>query len=409
MATEWQSAGFPGVRFKKHPTRKHGVQFDKYFAIYYQLTGKRKEEGVGWASDGFKASDAYDMLKEIRNNQKTGQGPVTLAEKRELAEAEKEAERKQQATVVQQTFKAFFDDIYLPDAKTRWKPQTAEKAKQHVKNWIHPVTGETPFRELNLTHVNRIKANLSEAGRSARQQQYVFRTFSMVWNAAIDHGLVEIPCPTKSSSFRLPKVDNERQRYLTPEEEKLLLEKAKTRSEQAYQMALVSLDAGLRFGEIASLTWGCVDLEIGILRVLDTKSGTDRLLPMTERLKTMFKGMDRGNPGGLVFPGKDGQIHTEAHSSFRAAVNDAKLNQGVTNRKMRASFHTLRHTFASRLVQAGVDLYRVQRLLGHSTPVMTARYSKLADTDLREAVQAMEQNGKIRKGKGKVVPLRARR
>ncbi len=45
---------------------------------------------------------------------------------------------------------------------------------------------------------------------------------------------------------------------------------------------------------------------------------------------------------------------------------DAELNDGVENKKMRTSFHTLRHTYASRMVQAGVDLYRVQRLLGHS-------------------------------------------
>ena len=58
----------------------------------------------------------------------------------------------------------------------------------------------------------------------------------------------------------------------------------------------------------------------------------------------------------------------------------------------------LRHASASRMVQAGVDLYRVQRLLGHSTPVMTARYSKLADADLKEAVETMERATEIKKG-----------
>jgi site-specific recombinase XerD len=71
---------------------------------------------------------------------------------------------------------------------------------------------------------------------------------------------------------------------------------------------------------------------------------------------------------------------------------------------MKASFHTLRHTYASRLVQAGVDLYRVQRLLGHSTPVMTARYSKLADDDLRDAVHVMERANETKRGVN-VIPL----
>lgn len=81
---------------------------------------------------------------------------------------------------------------------------------------------------------------------------------------------------------------------------------------------------------------------------------------------------------------------------------DAKLNE---NPKLRASFHTLRHTYASRMVQAGVDLYRVQRLLGHSTPIMTARYSKLADADLKEAVETMERAAEVKKG-AKVIHLR---
>lgn len=115
---------------------------------------------------------------------------------------------------------------------------------------------------------------------------------------------------------------------------------------------------------------------------------------------------ESGNPGALVFSNRDGEPHKEMPKIFRSSINDAKLNDSITDKKMRASFHTLRHTFASRLVQAGVDLYRVQRLLGHSTPVMTARYGKLADNDPRDAVRAMEQDTAIKKSNGKVVQLR---
>ena len=74
------------------------------------------------------------------------------------------------------------------------------------------------------------------------------------------------------------------------------------------------------------------------------------------------------------------------------------MNENIDDPKLKASFHTLRHTYASRMVQAGVDLYRVQRLLGHSTPVMTARYSKFADADLKEAVETMERAAEVKKG-----------
>jgi integrase len=230
----------------------------------------------------------------------------------------------------------------------------------------------------------------------------------MVWNAALDHGLVGGPCPTKSQSFRLPKVDNERQRYLIPDEEKKLLAEVLKKSKQAHDMALVALDCGLRFGEIASLTWACVDTEAGFLRVLDTKGGHDRNVPMTERLKSLFESLETGKPAELVFPTTEGGIQKQVPSAFKRGLVKAKLNDGIENKKLRASFHTLRHTYASRLVQSGVDLYKVQRLLGHSTPVMTARYSKLADDDLRQAVRTMERGKKIQQNRGKVIPLKKR-
>ena len=85
---------------------------------------------------------------------------------------------------------------------------------------------------------------------------------------------------------------------------------------------------------------------------------------------------------------------------------------------MIASFHTLRHTYASRLVQRGIDLLRVARLMGHSDIKMTTRYTKLNDSDLHEAVKVLEQrNGTEpppasppqvfrRSDDGKVIPFR---
>jgi hypothetical protein len=198
--------GKSGVRYREHPNRKHGAVPDRYYVISYWWKGKTVTEAVGWASEKITPTECFTRLAEIKQNQAIGKGPCTLAELREQAEAEKVAERKHQAAERQQTFKAFFDEIYLPDAKSRLKPETAEKAEQHMRLWIHPVTGDTPMREITLAHVNRIKSHLSEAGRTPRMQQHVFRTFAMVWNAALDHGFVNGPCPTKSASvFDCPR------------------------------------------------------------------------------------------------------------------------------------------------------------------------------------------------------------
>ena len=220
------------------------------------------------------------------------------ASEREQARREAEAQKK-----LDVSFKTFFDDTYFPDAMTRWKPDTARKAEEHVNNWIDPVTGSTPMKEINLSHIKKIRANLARDGRTPRTQQYVFRTFAMVWDAARDEGLVNGSSPTKSRSFRLPKVDNERQRYLTVDEETLLLEKGQGAGRNACRMTIVSLDTGMRFKEIARLTWGCVDLDENSIKVLDSK-GQDRYVPMTARVKSLLGTMENGKGKDLVFPAR---------------------------------------------------------------------------------------------------------
>jgi integrase len=404
----WYKTDFKGVRYRKHPTRKHGVQADRYYVLTYKLDGKTKTEAMGWASDGVKPTDAFRELQELKQNQRTGQGPRTLAEKRQEGKTEQEAKRKarEAEAKINVSFKKFFDEIFLPDAEARWKPETARKPKEHVDNWINPVTGNTPMRELDLKHIKKIRAKLAKADRSARTQQYVFRTFSMVWNSARDHGLVNVPCPTKSASFRLPKVDNERMRYLSLSEEELLLNKIKARSQQAHDIAVVSLEAGLRFSEIARLSWGCVDIETGVIHLINTKTKKDRDVPMTSRLIELFGNMQAGKPKDLVFPNSNGKDQKQVPSSFVRAVEDTKLNEGVEDKKMKVSFYTLRHTYASRIVQSGSDIYPVQRLLGHASPVTTQRYAKLSADNLKNAVEAMEQDRKIKQSNGKVVQLR---
>lgn len=384
------TTGFKGIIYYENPKRKNNGRADRRFLLRFRWQGKQYEEAVGWASEGWNAVKASNLLAELRRNQLKGEGPCSLKELREANEAAKAAEKEaeEEAEKTKLTFKQFFEEVYLPDARTRWKPQTTEKAIQHVKNWIDPVTGERPLKDLGLSDVNQIKANLSEAGRSPRHIQYVFRTFSMIWASAFDFGLVESISPTKNKSFRLPKVDNEKQRYLTQAETSRLL--AAIKNPQVRDMALLSLETGMRFGEIAALTWGSVDIDQGIVRVLNTKSGRDRNVPMTTRAKKLFQAMPPGILSNLVFPSPSGRVYPQTPSCFNRAVKTAGLNDGIDEPKMRASFHTLRHTFASRLVQGGVDLFRVQKLLGHSTPAMTARYSKLADNNLREAIEAME-------------------
>ena len=78
MAAKWIKTNFPGVRFREHPTRKTGVKRDQYFTIRYKLAGKDKEEGLGWASQNWTATKAYDRLKELKEMLRLTADPVFL-------------------------------------------------------------------------------------------------------------------------------------------------------------------------------------------------------------------------------------------------------------------------------------------------------------------------------------------
>ena len=403
--TTWKKTAHQGVRYRVHPTRKHGVQHDRYFAIRYYVNGKRIEEGLGWASEGWTAQKAADERGELRKAAREGSGPRTRAERRQEAEERrKEAQRaKRDAAAKDISFRDFAEEQYFPIAEPGWKPETARKHREHCTTWLYPHFGGKALRRIALADINKVKAAMMKAGRSARTLQATFRTFSMIWAAARDAEVVTEKPPTKKASFKLEKIDNERQRYLDADEAEHLLACIRFKNEQAADMALVSLESGLRFGEVAALTWDHIDLEKRVLRVMNTKSKRDRNVPMTVRLHSLLAGMEQD--GRHVFPTQRGGRHAQVPAQLKRAITDSLINQGVTDSKMRVSFHTLRHTYASRLVQQGVDLYRVQRLLGHSTPTLTARYAKLADEDLHEAVATMERKERMKGMAGKVVPL----
>lgn len=72
MASSKYSTQFPGVRYRLHESRKYKATLDKYFSIRYRVNGKLKEEGIGWASEGWNATKASLVLGDLKKNQLTG-------------------------------------------------------------------------------------------------------------------------------------------------------------------------------------------------------------------------------------------------------------------------------------------------------------------------------------------------
>jgi len=398
---KWIKTTFPGVRYREHPTRKNGVKRDQYFTIRYKLAGKDKEEGLGWASEDWTAAKAYDRLKELKKNRKAGEGPQTLAEKRGIEDARKaaektEAERQEKEAV---TFETFFKDTYLPQAKADKKERSVTREEGLFNVWIKPVIGHLSMKAVAPFHLEKLKKSMADKGQSPRSIEYALSVVRQIFNTAKRLGAFDGENPTAKVKF--PKPDNGRMRFLTHKEADKLLEALKGKSADVHDMTLLSLNCGLRFGEIAALTWQDVDLERGTLTIRDAKAGS-RYAFLTEQSKAMLEAREEGKPSDYVFTGRK-VLLDRISLTFKRTIDELKLNEGIDDPRLRVYFHSCRHSYAAWMIEEGADLYTVQKLLGHKTNVMTQRYAHMSESRLRDAAKALSLALRPRKKAGQKV------
>lgn len=387
---KWKTSGSPGVRYREHTTRKHGVRFDRYFSIRYRVDGKQVEEGLGWASEGWTEKKAAATLAELKANKTTGTGPLSLREKRQMEKERREAEAKRQEAekLANITFAEVFTAHYLPVSQMNKRSEKSwQREEQLFRNWISPHIGHIPMRSIAPIHLEKIKKAMKEAGRAPRSIQYMLDTIRQVFNHAITNSLHPGPNPAAGRAVKRPKEDNRRTRFLTSDEASILLAELSKRSADTYDMALFSLHTGARAGEIFSLTWGDIDIFSGTALLRDTKNNKNRHLYLTDQVKKMLLLRKPGTPSksDLVFPAGKGNMLTQVSKTYYRVVEQLGLNEGVTDRRDKVTFHTLRHTYASTLVQKGVDIYHVKELLGHASIALTERYSHLSENSLKQA------------------------
>jgi integrase len=196
-----------------------------------------------------------------------------------------------------------------------------------------------------------------------------------LFSLAITWGLTE-ENPVKRVKFF--REDNQVERILTGDEEARLLAAASSRLRP---ILVLALNTGLRHGECLALRWEHIDVMAGVLQVRQSKSGRSRRVPMNRAVVDALEQLRlAGGTPGAVFHSNGRPVR-----SIRNAFNRARAAAELED----VRFHDLRHTFATRLVIAGVDLVTVSKLLGHSTIAMTMRYAHPAPADLRRAVDGL--------------------
>jgi len=247
------------------------------------------------------------------------------------------------------------------------------------------------LQEITMLDAEKIVNGMIKKGLAVRTAQYAAAVLRHALNKAVERGYLQV---NPVSKIKVPRKDNRRIRFLTKDEAAKLLDELKKRSQKTYEMSFLSLYTGMRFGEIASLTWQDIDFDNSIIYIKDPKNRTGRVAYMIDGVKELLLNKKKNtNNTTLVFPDQKGNKIEKISYSFERAVQKLGLNKDVTDPRDKVVFHTLRHTFASWLVQDGTPLYTVKELLGHKSIAMTERYSHLAENTMREAVKKLEEQG----------------
>ena len=306
------------------------------------------------------------------------------------------------------TLKEFIEETYEP-----WATQNLKTGSQNSKRLLKACESlmATCLDKLTEVQIERWKMQRLKSGLAASTVRRDLTELKASLSRAVKWGFI----PSNPALHVKVKVEtHHRTRYLTDKEHKALMAALQARDQQKREgresanvfrlergyetkpklgeyadyltpLVLLVMNTGLRRSEALSLTWELTKLGANPhLTVLaaHAKSGKTRHVPLnTAAVDVLERWSKQGDGKGLVFPNPAGGQLKSIKTAWGKLMKDANLKD--------FRFHDLRHDFASRLVMAGVDLYRVKELLGHGSIEITQRYAHLAPHTLSEAVEVL--------------------
>ena len=327
----------------------------KYYHIVYNgVDGKQKWE----SSRSMKKSDAEALRAKRLLEVREGKNP----------------ELKRIPNI---TLKEFAPE-YLAWAEPRIKSYRSRKGfvRQLVNDFGHIPLNNFSIAIIEQWQSNRMKINGNKPASVDSMLAVLKHMFSKAfeWKKVSEHSLQQV------RKVKLFNPNNRRLRYLSEEECRRLIDECENHLKP---IVITALHTGMRKTEILSLTWNMVDLQNRIITLAYTKNNERREIPISSLLYNTLKNQRTRIDTNYVFHDKNGRPFKDIKKSFSSALVRAKIPDFV--------FHDLRHTFASHLVMAGVDIVTVQKLLGHKTLTMTLRYAHLANAHRINAIDKLER------------------
>lgn len=266
-------------------------------------------------------------------------------------------------------------DVYLKG----FERQRAYRTKKGTVLVLQKEWGYVPLSLFTTMSVEGYQSKMLNRGCAPASANRHLAIIKHMFKKAVEWEMVSEEVQKKVQRVKLSPVNNRRLRYLSVEECNALIDAC---ASHLQPIVIAALQTGARKEEVLSLRWDQVDLRHGYILLEKTKNNERREIPINSILRQTLMGLVRRLDSPYVFADTEGRRFKDIKKSFHAALKKAGIRD--------FRFHDLRHTFASHLVMAGVDLATVRELLGHKDISMTLRYAKLSAAHKAKATTALE-------------------
>jgi integrase len=353
-----------------HQIAEHGIVFrrleagDGVFEINVMVDRRRIHRIIGRESEGVTRAQAEAFIEQARTDARHGRLNLPTARKTPLTFSEA-AER--------------YVERQLEEGG-----KNIEAKRRQLRQHLIPSFGAKPLNALTSFDVERYKKQRLDASAAPATINRELAVLSHLLNKATEWKWISAS-PVRLRRFR---ERNGRIVYLTPDQCAALERAAMAdQSPHIYPFIVIGLRTGMRRSEILSIRREHVNLDRSVIFIPRAKAGA-REQPITRDLADFLRGHMESLPTGCewLFPSvgsASGHLH-DIRKGFRRTVARAGMNPDEVVR------HTLRHTAITHLVQAGVDLPTVQRISGHKTLSMVARYAHQNGAHVQAAMDKLE-------------------
>jgi integrase len=360
----------------------------KTYVIDFTVDGRRYRENTGMTSIRA-AKDLQDQRRTTAKNDKAGY---------------KKRERPQSLAV---------DAAKWLEGKSELAPRSKRIEEYNLRHLLS-ILGEMRSINIGPADILRYQERRTEQGASNRTVSLELGTLRAIFKRQGCWDSLNKAMKQEQVKLALPEGE-QIGRNISHEEETALLDAcSKSRSRSLRPLAELALQTGARYGTLRMLTWGNIDFAKRTIKFGKdkTKAGSHRTVPLTQRALAVMEVWASNFPNRqvdhFVFPselyglfGEEGYVNGQAHpysvdptkpmGSWKTAWNTARKTAGVNCR-----FHDLRHTAVTRLIENGVPITMVGKLVGWSANSMIAMATRYSHHGVDSLRQAMEAAGNVK-------------